>query len=269
MAFVRPLANVKESEVIDERDGQRATPCSCLWELYMSLHTSASSFLLRRRLELPCVSWHVGRRCVGRLRVLLIRSLTLLLDAVSSFSSLYHLHTTSHICQNRSIEFKQMSEGQTASPRANAFFPRCITCECVCGLHVCVCVCVCVCVSHTAMLTPPQRPGCSRGIALKAPGLLSSLSSSCSSSPLSCSFILDRRARSGSLSSLRSFFFNRHASFPHLCSSSCRPLTLFYSLPILVLTSTRTLHPDDSSASSYWRVSWLRQQQPLAAVSSS
>ena len=211
-------------------------------------HTSASSFLLRHRLELTCVSGHVGGRCVGRLRVLLSRSLRRLLDAVASFSSLNHLHTTSHICQNRSIEFKQMSEGQTASPRANAFFSPMRHCVCVCV--VCVCVCVCVC-HRAAMLTPPQPPGFGRGIALKDPGLLSSLSSSCSSSPLSCSFILDRRACSGSLSSLRSFSFHRLASFPNLCSSSCPPLTLFYSLPILDLTSTHSLPPDDSSASSY------------------
>lgn len=45
-----------------------------------------------------------------------------LLHVFSSFSSLYHLWSTSHICQNRSIEFKQMSEGQTALPRASALF---------------------------------------------------------------------------------------------------------------------------------------------------
>ena len=63
--------------------------------------------------------------------------ITPLLYILTLFNSLYHFRNTSHICQNRSIEFKQMSEGQTESPRASAFFPL-----------MCHFVCVFVCTSQ-------------------------------------------------------------------------------------------------------------------------
>lgn len=66
-----------------------------------------------------------------------------LLNVFSSFSCLYRFWNTSHICQNRSIEFKQMSEGQTTIA----------TGQCILLPDVSPSVCVCV-RSKTAMLNP-------------------------------------------------------------------------------------------------------------------
>lgn len=67
-------------------------------------------------------------------------SVRLLLDVLGSFNSLYHLWNTSHICQNRSVEFKEMSGEHASWPRAGAFFSPMRHFECVCVCVACVCM---------------------------------------------------------------------------------------------------------------------------------
>lgn len=102
-------------------------------KLYMSLNTSAVCWHTGfKTLLFPssCVwSWRKWRAALTFWQEMCRTALgppqtpvRPLLDVFSSLNSLDYLWNTSHICQNRSIEFKQMSEGQTARPQASTFF---------------------------------------------------------------------------------------------------------------------------------------------------
>lgn len=72
------------------------------------------------------------------------------LDVLRSFSSLRYMWNTSHICHNRSIEFKQMSEERGQSCTAA---DRCILFSDASPKFAVLNVCVCVCVSTLSYST--------------------------------------------------------------------------------------------------------------------
>lgn len=168
-----------------------------------------------------------------------------------SINSLCHLWKTSHICQNRSVEFKEMSGGHASLPRAGTFFS---------SMHHCVCVCLC---GGPAVPTPPQPTDFSWSEAFKDLKqlhyfpvnlrLLLSCSSSSFlpsrhalslvlSSDLLCSFCL---ANVHTLCSFSSPLRNQQiSSISHLCfiNQLLLPHFLFPRLPLLIYSSCTLQH---------------------------